>query len=529
MGESKSLTVAVPFVRVDASQNPNLTLQHGDDPTLPYYRAMVVAFASFRRFNPGLSLKVVSTCPPPAEVAGALVDLAVEIVLVEFSHKPPAGFTDKFEASLYLLDALEALGDRDVLLIDPDVLCVGPIDGMLSEVAGRVGAMSIDYDPDHSVHGLSRVEAGMLHGLLGEPHPAPTYFGGEVYFIPADLSPVVRNRAEVAWKLALSRHDAGQSKFVTEEHLLGYALRGAPVADLTGFVKRIWTARRFRNVDGMEQELLMWHLPAEKDRGFPALYAAAVDTASWFWTESRIVFMQRAGRAMGVKNRKVARLALDIVGQALNRVGQLHQVSVLIAAAGRRKISFTRHCGPKRMLTFGDSFVAAADHCRPGYARLLPLLMLSRGENMGRGGTGFVKASGDRRPYRSRLVDLLSRESDLVVIQSSGNDAGCDLEDVQMAARDFLTAICDRFARVVVIGPMWAIEGRENLPALRDTIGSVCGELDIQFVDALGWLAPRWIGPDGAHPTWAGHALIAWKAARAIRRSRPRQLTAVQV
>lgn len=320
MGDSKALTVAVPFVRVDASQNPNLTVRSKTDPALPYYRAMVVAFASVLKFNPHISLKVVSNCSPPPEVADAFAELGIETVMRSFDHRPPAGFTDKFEASLYLIDALEALRSDDTLLIDPDVLCVGSLSRMFAHVGRNVGAMSIDYERQHPVHGLSREEAGELHGLLGEPHPAPVYYGGEAYFIPIEHSGIIRERAEAAWELSLSRHMAGESKFVTEEHLLSFALRGAPVADIGGSVKRIWTARRFRNVDGTERNLTLWHLPAEKSRGFSLLYAAATNRASWFWSADREDFVQRAGRAMGIHDRTLQRLVADMAGQALNRL-----------------------------------------------------------------------------------------------------------------------------------------------------------------------------------------------------------------
>lgn len=171
------------------------------------------------------------------------------------------------------------------------------------------------------------------------------------------------------------------------------------------------------------------------------------------------------------------------------------------------------------ILTFGDSFVAAADRGRPGYARILPLLLLSKGRHMGSGGTGFVKTNGAKPAYPARLDDLLVQDADTLIIQASGNDAPCDLEEVRLAAKDFLAATTARFPRIVVLGPMWAIEGREHLPTLRDVMRDVCAELGIQFIDALDWISPRWIGPDGAHPTWRGHLLIAWKASRAIRRS----------
>jgi lysophospholipase L1-like esterase len=179
--------------------------------------------------------------------------------------------------------------------------------------------------------------------------------------------------------------------------------------------------------------------------------------------------------------------------------------------------------GVKRLLIFGDSYVAAADRGRPGYARLAPLLLGWRGAHIGVGGTGFVKASGNRRPYPDRLADLLSREADVVVVQASGNDAVCDLSVVEQAAETFVAATVERFPSVLLLGPMWALDGSEHLPELRKRLRAAADRTGVRYVDTSGWLRARWIGSDGAHPTWAGHARLAWLVARAVRRScRPR-------
>lgn len=171
-----------------------------------------------------------------------------------------------------------------------------------------------------------------------------------------------------------------------------------------------------------------------------------------------------------------------------------------------------------RAVFFGDSFVAAAARFRPGYARVTPLLLRWRGSLMARGGTGFVKVADDgRKPYPDRLAELLAVKADIVVVQASGNDATCDLAEVAEAADSFLCRVQAAFSRVYVLGPMWTIAEPENLPELSGALAKVCGELDIPFIDGLSWLNPQLIGPDGEHPTWRGHALIAWRLANAIR------------
>lgn len=308
------ITVAIPFVRVGASQNPNLASRDGRDPVESYFRAMTVAFASIRRWHPTANLEFISNADPHAAYAEEFNRLGVEVKHVPFDHRPPEGFAQRFTASLYLLDALGSLSADETVVIDPDVLCVGPLDQMLGEVEGKVGVLRMDYPIEANVNGISRKVAGELHNLLGERGESPEHYGGEVYVIPIAALEIILARCEEAWVLTLERHAGGLTKFMTEEHILSYAVRGTAFHALNNHVRRVWTAHRFRKVNGAESSLTLWHLPAEKDRGFETLYRVAVNHDSWFWNAPRKEFVGKAGRAMGFHHRSIGRYTKDVVG-----------------------------------------------------------------------------------------------------------------------------------------------------------------------------------------------------------------------
>lgn len=310
-------TVAIPFVRIDASQNPNLELRIGEDPAEPYFKAMTVAFASLRRWQPNVKLEFISNAEPPSAHRNNFDRLGVLCKRVPFMHNPPSGFADHFVGSLYLLDALRSLTAEQNILIDPDVLCVDGLDAMLDDLGTSVGVLTMNFPPDKDINGISRRQAGELHGLLGEPEVSPVHFGGEVYVIPKLYLEQIRERCDQAWKLTLDRHSLGLPKFTTEEHILSFALRALPRKDLDGHVRRIWTAHRYRVVNGDESKLTLWHLPAEKDRGFEALFPIVLDDRSWFWHADRDEFIKRAGRAMGLHHRSFPRWAKDCLGYAI--------------------------------------------------------------------------------------------------------------------------------------------------------------------------------------------------------------------
>lgn len=311
-------TVSIPFVRTEASQNPNLRIKAGSDPAEPYMRAMTVAFASVRRWNPDVHLELISNVPPETGHMKQLQKIGVEFKAVPFAHKPPAGFTKRFSASLYMLDAIAALTAGTTVLIDPDVLCVDRLDAMLPP-PHHAAALNMRFPVNEDINGLTRAQAGVIHAELGEPAVSPEHFGGEAYVIPDSQARLLAERNEAAWNLALRRRAAGLPTFTTEEHILSYSLRGVPTQDLNGNVRRIWTTHRYRRVNGQEGHLILWHLPAEKDRGFRNLYPVAVDRDSWFWRSDRNEFVDRAGRAMGFHNRRPLRLAKDVIGASLTK------------------------------------------------------------------------------------------------------------------------------------------------------------------------------------------------------------------
>jgi hypothetical protein len=313
-----TMMMAIPFARTQASQNPNLRLHAGSDPAEPYFRAMTVAFGSLRRWHPLADLVLISNAPPPDEHMVALRRLGVRYCDVPFDHRPPPGFTERFEASLYALDALASLTSETTVMLDPDVLCMTNLTSLLERVQGQVGALRMNFPETENINGLTRLQAGELHGLLGEPERSPAHYGGEVYVLPLSRRDALVSRTERAWSLALARHEKGLTKFTTEEHILSYAMRDAPVALLNGDVRRIWTTHRYRTVDGREAALSIWHLPAEKTRGFATLYPSVTDAQSWFWRADPQEFVDRCGRAMGLHGRGPARLARDVAGAVVN-------------------------------------------------------------------------------------------------------------------------------------------------------------------------------------------------------------------
>lgn len=322
------VVAAVCFTPAPQEQNPNLRVRGRHSALETYYKGIVVTLASLARHNPNFSLLCITDSPPPPAYSLALASVGAKVELLEFTHRPPPGFYPTFNASIYTVDALTYLArsnpDSMVMLLDPDVLCTGPVVGLYQYIQeGQLGALDIRLPIDEASQGLSALQAQELHRLL-DPRLSglPVHYGGECYAGRGrDWLPVL-SRAESAWAFSLDRFQsyADAPRLVTEEHLFNFALRDSDVRDLSPYIRRIWTAPTFRNVRADDYRLPLWHLPSEKDRGIIALYEAALDRRGWFWTEPEECLRNRLRKRMGLGRRRAGRFAYDTTARVARMV-----------------------------------------------------------------------------------------------------------------------------------------------------------------------------------------------------------------
>lgn len=299
-----------------AAQNPNTKRSRTDT----YLVSSLVTFASMRRWNPEVELQFVTTIEPAFPWRNRFESIGVEIRHVPFNHLPPQGFAKTFLGSLYLLDVLESSDSEYLAIVDPDVFCVGPL-GAVINASAPLRALNISSPRGVRINGLAPEEADEIHLGLGEFRVVDFHYGGEFYGIPKSMKGHVQSRVDRAWANTLDRWSQGLTYFTTEEHVLNFAFADSEVSPAEDFIQRIWTAHSFRTVSGQENDLLLWHLPAEKDRGFRRLYRAVLDVDSWFWTCEQSEFQRHSGRAFGFHGRGPIRFALDLAGAAFRAIG----------------------------------------------------------------------------------------------------------------------------------------------------------------------------------------------------------------
>ena len=315
------ITVIIPFVRVQRFENPNQSSATDDDAERTYLEAALVSFSSFRRWNPTVALEFVTNSEPPDWFQQRLLGLEAQLRLLNFEHDPPPGYAKAFRGAFFLLDALESPPRSEMAVyVDPDVVCLQSIEEFEDLYADAIGVLEIDYAIDRRVNGLSSRDAGVVHRELGEDRATPTHFGGEMYVIPKPLSEDLIARLRRSWNYSLRAFEAGKPYFTTEEHLLNFAIAGVPHSRLNDWARRVWTAHSYRNVLGDENQLAVWHLPAEKDRGFRALRGPVANRSSWFWIAAPQEYRHRMSKTFGISGRSAVRRTIDALAAARRRM-----------------------------------------------------------------------------------------------------------------------------------------------------------------------------------------------------------------
>ena len=180
-----------------------------------------------------------------------------------------------------------------------------------------------------------------------------------------------------------------------------------------------------------------------------------------------------------------------------------------------------------KVVFLGDSYTTGwngAGTGRRGWPALVAQTLGWQTANLAVAGTGFMNPGWTGQTVGSRVAAAIRYQPDIVVVAAGHNDSRWSAATTARAA----DAVLDRLHRalpnavLVVVAPIWSnawpptrcLDLRDHLRQKARSIGAI-------FVDPLRdrWFAgsrQRLIGPDGIHPTDAGHRYIAGRIMAAI-------------
>ena len=259
-----------------------------------YLRCVAVFYTISRHFNK-LEKHILFTnvCTIPVirnfDLMQLLNELQVEVVHVDFNRIPPKAYHLAWRNQFFEFSILEYVAENynendNFLLLDTDCVFVKPAKNIFDEAKANDGFLSyvIDYEAHSDINGLSRTQMKVLfEDLLNDSNISlPGYHGGEFFLSSVRNIKKIHSDFIVLWPKLLEKNRNGQLKFTEEAHILSYLFykNGFRGSGANQFIRRIWTNPVFyRNTDGKESELYIWHVPAEKRMGFKTLFKLLAD------------------------------------------------------------------------------------------------------------------------------------------------------------------------------------------------------------------------------------------------------------
>lgn len=190
---------------------------------------------------------------------------------------------------------------------------------------------------------------------------------------------------------------------------------------------------------------------------------------------------------------------------------------------------------PPVAVFLGDSWVegTGADTAQVMFAQQVADTFGWQLVNGGQGGTGYLDEGPpefpERGPIGERVAETVAAGPDIVIVAAGINDTGDGYasEEVTAAVTGALQALRDQLpgVPVVVVGPWWP-NGfpTESAEMVDRVVTDVATALGLPFVSPMAeqWITgsndgtvpgnrEEFIGPDGAHPSQAGHDYLAQK------------------
>ncbi len=305
-----------------------------------YRRCVAVYFVTARMANPASELVLVLNRPwredasrVAAEVSSILTQLGVIVRVQPYSFAPPTTWAPAWRNQFFVFDALDVLTSMAsahdlVLLLDSDVVWSGSdlTPAMWSRLERDESlTLHIDFDIDERVNGLTRRDVTSLARSLGVqvvPGFVIPYSGGEMIGLSGSAATQLGARARELWPGLVARVSRSSTPEMEEAHFLSmlYWDMGLPTGMAHPYAKRLWTQPlRFRNTAPDDENLVLWHVPAEKRYGLRRLYAVLTDPLRRPRADAPIMPRPDLAHYLGVPSNSPGKTVRDIGFAAKSR------------------------------------------------------------------------------------------------------------------------------------------------------------------------------------------------------------------
>lgn len=253
-----------------------------------YWRCIATFYATSLAHNPDNPHAFFTNTDLPSvdgvDIAALFDRWGVEVVRLPISHRLPPGRVDSWGNQFYVFDVIDHCAETgrwpSVLVLDSDVVWTSSVEALERQVASD-GVLSyvhdlVPYPAGTPVNEVMREDLARFMARHGGPEQDTiVYCGGEIFCATLPEVQRLADQVRPLWQAVL---DGEPDVPLEEAHLLSvlYAMNRYPLGNADAFIKRMWTTFKYHDVEPGDEQLMLWHLPAEKRSGFPDLFARLV-------------------------------------------------------------------------------------------------------------------------------------------------------------------------------------------------------------------------------------------------------------
>ncbi|HFF9301623.1 TPA: hypothetical protein ACGFCK_002130 [Clostridium perfringens] len=290
-----------------------------------YYKNMINLFKTIEinKSNNNVKLILFTNIDVPIKFKDEFNSMNVKIIIRDNKHIPPKGYYNMWQGTFFYLDAVdyfkEIMTKKDLLImIDPDCLVTKDITPIVDSIKReKIVNYRVEYPFEYSQNGLSRKEIKKIIFEENNKDINTVFFGGEFYGFCGEKIHEVSSELEKAWHISLNRFENKKEYFKTEEHIFTYVFYkiGANSGVANKFLKRMWTAPDFNNIEKNDKDYIIWHLPAEKNRGLIKIYNKDI-----IKSVDKKDLQKKFEKIIGIPNKGIKRYSYDKIYCILKRI-----------------------------------------------------------------------------------------------------------------------------------------------------------------------------------------------------------------
>ena len=198
--------------------------------------------------------------------------------------------------------------------------------------------------------------------------------------------------------------------------------------------------------------------------------------------------------------------------------GNVSRPEVVVPEAAAREVP--RASAGSRVVVLGDSYTTGWNGAGLGSRNWTTIVGHNRGwtiVNLAVAGTGFMNPGWTHQPVGSLIAKTVGQRPDVEIVATGHNDSRWSAATTSQEAERVIARLRASLpdAVLVIVAPIWQNGSAPvRCLVLRDHLRRAAAAVGAIFVDPLaeGWFSGadhQFIGPDGFHPTDAGHRHMA--------------------